>query len=186
MRLSATFVRSGEARTPTVFVPIRPARGRPQVSLRAHIFTEADVDEARWNNVPLFALKSKTVTALGYPIRFPTQLVVARSVLPAVETPYRVIPFVSEVSAARPRLEDVAIALLSLDPIASRVVLERNRRDVDADYLLKRVLTENVERLASFVRYFDLAPALPHLGNSIPQSSLEREFRKNWPVGRLP
>lgn len=186
MQLVSSFVRSDEARTPSIFVPIATTRGRPQVNLRVRVSSEVEAEEANKNHVTLFALTSRTVTALGYPIRFPTQLVVARSVLPAVETTLRTIPFVSEEAAARPRIEDIAVALLSFDPVVARVILERNREDVDPDYLLKRVLTENVERLAASVRFFDLAPALPRIGKPISTTNLERELVKNPPTGRLP
>lgn len=171
---------------PNVLVQIRSVRGRPPLEFRLRVRCPEDVEVLRRKNLPLYLLTSETVTALGYPIRFPPELVVARSLLSALETEYRTIPFVSEEAVIRPRIEDVALAFLTLRPIASRVLLERNRHEVDPTYLLKRVLTENLEAPATYARFFDLAPALPHVGPSVPEAALEREFRKNRPTGRIP
>jgi hypothetical protein len=186
MHAVSYFVRSGEARIPAVFVAAPIPRGRPRVRFLVRISTEEDADSANNASIPLFALTSDTITALGYPVRFPSQLVVARSILRAVETRFRTISFVSEEAALRPRIEDVTLAFSNVDPIAARVVLERNRADVDPEYLLKRVLSENLEARATYARFFDLAPALPRVGPSISVKSLEREFRKNPPTGRIP
>jgi|HubBroStandDraft_1064217.scaffolds.fasta_scaffold42377_3 hypothetical protein len=177
----------GERLPPTeLLIPIHKGRGRPTVEYRLKVHRHEDVELLRRKHLPLYLLTSERVTALGYPIRFPSELVVSRSLLSAVETSYRTIPFVSEAAVARPRIEDIALAFLTLRPIAARVLLERNRAEVDPNYLLKRVLTENLEEPASYARLFDLAPALPRTGPSIPVAALEREFRKNRPTGRIP
>ncbi len=186
MQVDSCFVRSGDTRVPGVFVAAPTPRGRPRARFHVRISTEDDADSANRANVPLFALTSDTITALGYPIRFPSQLVVARSILRAVKTGYRTIPFVSEEAALQPRMEDVTLAFSYVDPVAARVVLERNRARDDPRYLLKRDLSENLEARATYARFFDLAPTLPRVGPSIPAKNLEREFRKNLPTGRFP
>ncbi len=186
MSVVSGFVRSGPRPVPSVFVPVVSTRGRPREHFRVRIDSEKDADLANEGSVPLFGLSSEVVTALGYPTRFPTQLVVARSILSAVDTELHVIPFVSEEAARRPRVEDVAVALLSFDPMVGRVLLERNRADIRPHYLLKRVLTENVERLATWARFHDLAPDLPKIGESLPLANVLRETRKNRPAGAIP
>jgi len=186
MELVSSFVRSNEAEIPSYFVPVQPHRGRPSVRHQVHIRDEDDAESAHRDGVPLFLLESSTVTAMGCPMRFPPQLVVARSIQPAVESPFRQIGFISEAATLNPRVEDVAVALLDLDPVIARVLLERNKDAVRPDYLLKRVLTENKERLASWVRFFDLADSLPRVGKSIPAENLAREFGKNLPAGTIP
>jgi hypothetical protein len=186
MMAVSAFVRSERLPPPSVFVPVRPSRGRPKESYKVKVESERDALEANRAGVPLFALTSKLVGALGYPLRFPDQLVVANSIRSAVDTPLRCIEFVSEAAASKPRVEDVAIAFLSVDPVVGRVLLERNRAEVRPDYLLKRVLTENVEQLATWARFSDLSPSIPKVGNALPLANLEREFRKNQPGSAVP
>lgn len=186
MAVVSSFVRSKKGLTPAIFVPAPRPKGRPSVRLRVRVDSEEDANAANKAGVPLFALTSRTVTALGYPIRFPTQLVVASTVRSAVDSSFRMILFNSEEAALRPKIEDVIVALLTIDPVVARVVLERNRDEVRPEYLLKRVLTENQEQLAAWARFFDVVPTLPRLGKSLPAANLDREFRKNLPTGRIP
>jgi hypothetical protein len=186
MELVSNFVRSNETEIPHYFVPVQSRRGRPPIRLRVMIRNEEDAERANRDGVPLFALESRTVTAMGCPMRFPTQLVVAKSIQPAVESPLRQIEFISEQATLNPRVEDIAVALLDIDPVIARVLLERNRDAIRPDYLLKRVLTENKERVASWVRFFDLAESLPRVGKSISEVNLAREFGKNLPAGTIP
>ncbi len=73
---------------PNVLVQIRSVRGRPPLEFRLRVRCPEDVEVLRRKNLPLYLLTSETVTALGYPIRFPPELVVARSLLSALETEY--------------------------------------------------------------------------------------------------
>jgi hypothetical protein len=186
MRAMTSFVRTGEDRTPSVFVPLPEARGRPPVRFRLKVSSPQDVEDARKARVPVYLLTPTVVTALGCPIEFPPELVVARSALSATDTPYRTIPFLSDRAVLRPRFEDVALALLSVNRLAARVVLERNRARLDPQYLMKRVLQEDLEAQATSVRLFDLVPALSRVGPSLPKAAIERQLRKNLPTGRLP
>ncbi len=70
--------------------------------------------------------------------------------------------------------------------LAARAVLERNRASLNPGYLLKRVLTENLEERASSVRFFDLVPAIPRVGPSLTRAAVEHQLRKNPPRGALP
>jgi len=186
VRAITNFVRTGEDRTPSVFVRVPEPRGRPPIPFRARISRPEDAEEAQRNGVAVYLLDPKVVTALGYPIEFPPQLVVARSCLEAVDTAYATIPFTSERAVLHPRFEDVVLALLSVNRLAARVLLERNRERLDPSYLLKRVLQEDLEAWATSVRFFDLVPALPRVGRSLKKEALARQFSKNRPIGRLP
>ena len=181
-----SFVRTGEDRTPSIFVPVPEPRGRPPIRFRPRITRPEDVEEARKNGVPVYLLESKVVSALGYPIEFPPELVVARSCLGAIDTTYRTIPFVSDRAVHRPRFEDVALALLSVNRIAARALLQRNREHLDTGYLTKRVFQEDLEERATSVRFFDLVPGLARVGRALPKEAIERQLRKNPPTGRLP
>jgi len=179
MEAAVTFVRLGDDRTPSVFVPISKPKGRPRSEFRVRIRSEADVGLARRSNVPLFLLDARTVASLGYPIEFPSELVAARWLVPALDTNFRVIPFLSDTAALHPRFEDVAVAMLSVDAIGARAILDRNRDAIDPVYLLRRVVQEQVEEKATWVRFFDLVPELPRVGRPIPKAALDRKLRNN-------
>jgi hypothetical protein len=186
VRTVSSFVRTDEDPMPSVFVREPRPRGRPPVRYRALITTPEGVETARKSGVPVYLLDPRVVTALGYPMDFHPELVVARSVLGVVDTSYRIIPFRSEEAVIRPRLEDIALALLSINRLAARAVLDRNRDNLDADYLLKRVLQEELSGRATTVRFFDVVPALPRVGRALPKDAIERQLRKNPSTGRLP
>lgn len=188
METSVAFVRSpgDTAAAPSVFVPIPAATGRPKTEYRLRVHTPEHVSVARRARVPIYLLTEIAIQALGYPLNMPPRLLVAGSILPAVDTSYPMVPFVSEAALFRPRLEDVSIALLAVDAVGARIVLESNREEVDPDYLLRRVIEERVVPLATSVRFQDLNPAIPRVGPSITQSFLERKIRKSRHLGRLP
>lgn len=186
METVTNFVRRGEGRTPSIFVRAPKPKGRPRTEYRARVTKPQDVEEARKLGYPLYLLEPEAVTALGYPMDFPPELIVDRSILPAVDTTYRTIPFDSPEAVLKPRIEDVAIALLSIDAIAARAVLDRNRDAINSDYLLKRIIQENAEERATWVRLFDLVPGLPRVGETIPKAALERKLRQNPVLRRLP
>jgi hypothetical protein len=185
MKASVAFVKGpGEtAPAPAVFVPVPAANGRPKTQYRLRVGNAAQVEEARRARSPVYLLTGETVQALGYPLDMPPSLVVARSILPAVDTTYSVVPFVSEEAVSRPRFEDVAIALLAVDAVGSRIILESNRDEVDPEYLLRRVIEEQMIHLATSVRFQDLSPAIPRLGPSVPESFLARKIRKSRRLG---
>lgn len=180
MKVESAFIReSGEYPLPArIAIPLSKPTGRPRVEYRLRVESEDDARLVQRRGQPLFALTAKRVTELGYPIRFPTRLVVARSILPLVESSLGTIPFVSEEAARSPRPEDVAIAMLRFDMIGARVLLDRNP-DWDSRYLTRRVWEENLVSRATFVRFFDVLPFLPKEGEAISRTALERKIRKN-------
>lgn len=186
MRAVTSLIRTGEDRTSSVFVPVPEPRGRPPTRYRVRIRSPADVERARDSDIPVYLLDAGIVTALGYPIEFPAELIVAHSVRGAVETTYETVPFVSDSAVRSPRFEDVALAMLTINRLAARAILDRNVERLDRTYLLKRILQENLEERATSVRLRDLVPSLPRVGRELPRAAIQRQLRKNLPTGRLP
>jgi hypothetical protein len=180
MRFEPTLVREdGEHPLPKhIGIPIARARGRPRFEYRLRINSEHDAETARRHGIPVHSLTAKRVTDLGYPITFPSRLVLATAVIPRVETTLRTIPFVSELAARSPRPEDTAVALLRFDMIGARALLERNPA-WNSNYLTRRIWEEGLGRRATFVRFFDILPLTPRVGNSLERAALERKLRKN-------
>ncbi|MGD0588928.1 MAG: hypothetical protein ABSA63_09090 [Thermoplasmata archaeon] len=181
MKADLTLVREPTDRTlpPSIFVPAERPPHRPvgrYIQVRIH--SEEDAEAVRRVNLPLHLLTAKRVTDLGYPIRFPTRLVVARSLLPIVESKLGTIPFASENAARSPRPEDVAVAMLRFDMIGARALLDRNPR-WELAYLTRRIWEEDLGRRATFVRFFDVLPLVPKEGEALDRASLERKLRKN-------
>ncbi|MFY9717984.1 MAG: hypothetical protein WAK40_08680 [Thermoplasmata archaeon] len=183
MRLEPTLFREeGEHPLPKhIGIPIEPPRGRPRYEYRLQIDSADDAETARRHDLPLHPLTAKRVTDLGYPINFPTQLVVAQSLLPRVQTSLRTIPFASAAAAGSPRQEDAAVAMLRFDMIGARALLDRNPK-WDTTYLTRRIWEEDLGPRAMYVRFFDLLPLTPREGEALDRAALERKLRKN-PAG---
>jgi hypothetical protein len=183
MRTQLALVREPSDRTlsRSVFVlaerpPHRPVARYDRIVIRS----ERDAELVRKANLPICPFTAKWVTALGYPIRFPTRLIIARSLLPIVETNLGVIPFTSEEATRALRPEDSAIAMLRFDRIGARALLDRNPR-WDRNYLTRRVWEERLGRRATFVRFFDVLPHVPREGRELDAADLARKLRKNPP-----
>ena len=187
MRVEATLLKSPAERRPPSDILQREARSSHRPPNRYHLVVrdERDVERARSLGIPVFALRDELVTMLGYPMRFPSALVVPRSMRTAIESSLPILEFLHEEAVARPRIEDIIIALLRLDPLAARAVLQRNRDLVDLAYLVKRVYQENLEKEATLVRLQDFVP-LPSVGEALPAAALERVASSNWPKGTIP
>jgi hypothetical protein len=132
-------------------------------------------------NLPVHLFTAKQVTDLGYPIRFPTRVVVARSLLPIVDSTLGTIPFASDQAATSPRPEDAAVAMLRFDMIGARALVDRNP-EWDPTYLTRRIWEENLAGRATYVRFFDILPLVPQMGEALDRTALERKLRKN-PAG---
>ncbi|MGB6442766.1 MAG: hypothetical protein WBF81_05675 [Thermoplasmata archaeon] len=180
MRLEPTLLReSGEHPLPEhIGIPVAQPRGRPRYEYRLRIDSEDAAETARRHDVPLHPLTSRRVTDLGYPITFPTRLVLAEAVSSLVDTTLGTIRFRSERAARSPRPEDTAVAMLRFDMIGARALLDRNSK-WDPRYLTQRIWEEGLGRRAAYVRFFDVLPLTPREGESIERSALERKLRKN-------
>ncbi len=180
MKLESAFVNdAGKHPLPArMTIPLSKPTGRPRLEYRLRVESEDDARLVRRRGQPLFALTAKEVTKLGYPIRFPSRLVVARSILPLVESSLGTIPFASDEAARSPRPEDIAIAMLRFDMVGARALVDRNP-DWDAMYLTRRIWEENLVSRATFVRLFERLPYLPREGETISKAALDRKLRKN-------
>lgn len=158
---------------------------RPRSRYRLVLRDAADVEAARALGIPAFAIPDSMVTMLGYPMRFPTLVVVPRGQRGAVATDLPIVEFLSEASVARPRLEDVLIAMLRFDVLAARALIQRNLDLLDPAYLLKRIYQEDLEEEATRVRLQDFVP-LPPKGEPLPRRALERAASANRPRGVIP
>ncbi|MCI4347239.1 MAG: hypothetical protein L3J97_01305 [Thermoplasmata archaeon] len=171
---------------PGILVPLPRPRHRPPTLHRLRLASPEDVEKARQVRQPVSLLTAERITAFGYPMHFPPNLIVARSLLPAVDTVLPTIPFVDDAAARNPEIEDVIVAMLSVDTLAARALALRNRRFVDPVRLMRRVVREEEERRATLVRLQDVAPTIPSIGPALPREQLDRQDRKNLPRGRLP
>ena len=180
------FVRSpGEtAPAPSVFVPVPLPIGRPKTEYRLRLRSPADIALARRANVPVYLLTETVVQALGYPLNVPPTLLVARSIESALDTSYRTVRLFSEEAVRDPRLEDIAIAMLSIDAVGARVILEANRDEVAGGYLLRRVVEERVLALATSVRFQAVNLSIPIVGTSVSEAFLQRKIRSSRRLGK--
>ncbi len=161
----------------------RRVRGRPPTRVRLSLDSIEDVDTARRYGVPVYLLTSELVTALGYPIVFPAQLLVAPEIDGAIDSPFPRIVVRSAEAALRPHIEDLVVALLRIDALAARGLAVRNRASVDPRQLLRRVLQAEMELEATRVNLQELAPAIPRIGTPLPQPLLEEQDRNSVVVG---
>jgi hypothetical protein len=143
-----------------------------------------DVSAARALGLPLYLLEPWLVGALGYPLRFDPLLLVGRRVAGSVDTRLRRVEFHDDEAARAPRLEDVMVALLSIDPLGVRRLAVENRDRVDPVRLLRRILQQGVEARAYRVRLDEFAPGLPAIGRPLPGRELAgedaRPFARGW------
>ncbi len=180
MKAVTTFVRNPNEHPlpPRMIISAPKTRGRPQVECRIRIASEDDAKIAARHEVPVSVLSADRVSDLGYPVRFPSELVIARSILSAVETPFRTIPFVSETAARDLRPEDHAVAMLRLDMIGARALVDRNPT-WDRPYLARRVFEEHLEWPAAYVRFSDTLPQIPTVPDALDRERLERRLAKH-------
>jgi len=185
---TVSFVRGPDERSIPrhLFVPEARSFHRPVQRTRLRLQDREGVEEARRAGIPVYLLRPETVTMLGYPISFPPVLFAAEPSASGIDSEFRKVAMASDHAVREPRLEDVIVMLLQVDELAARAVAERNREDIRANYLLKRVLQENLERAATLVRFQDFAPAIETVGRSLPRAALDRQMRKNLPRGILP
>jgi hypothetical protein len=175
-----------ERRLPrSLLEPERRRNHRPRVHYRLVVRDAADAEKARLHGIPVYAIPDSVVTMLGYPMKFPTLLVVPRSLRQAIETKLPVIEFLSDRAVVRPRVEDVFVALLQFDVVAARALIQRNADWIDREYLLKRIFQEDLEEEATRVRLQDFLP-VPPKGDPLPRKALEQAASENRPRGLIP
>jgi hypothetical protein len=185
MKLDSALVRepSDRALPPQVFVPQRSTMHTPRTRFRLRLRSPEDVRVARSRGVPVYLLDTWVVEALGNPRNRKPRLMVARDLLPVIDSPYATVSFASRDAVVRPRLEDVVVALLHYDKLGARQVARRHRARLDPNRLLKRVFEEGLEGPAYRVRLDDFSPSLPRTGTPLTREELLAEdsaehFRK--------
>jgi hypothetical protein len=178
-----------KAATPSIFVAEPKVSHRPTTRYRSvRIRTKEDVETARRAGLPLTLLEPATVERLGYPLSFRPRLLLPRSFESAVETTFRRLTFSDPTAAKNPTIEDIVVAMLSIDALGARRIAYENRNAIDPVRLLKRVLAEDLEGRAFEVRLGDFAPGIPKVPGVSPLSraTLDAEDRRlfSWGGGR--
>jgi hypothetical protein len=153
--------RSDRSLSASVFVKSRPKRGGQTARFRLQLRNREDVETARKAGVPISLLEPTEIHSLGYPLSFKPRLLVAESIAGTIaESVYRPLRFADAESAIRPKIEDLVIAMLRIDPLGARRIVRMNRSRIDRKLLLKRILQEDAEAAASSVRLDEFVPAL--------------------------
>ncbi|MCI4369283.1 MAG: hypothetical protein ACHP93_05435 [Solirubrobacterales bacterium] len=138
------------------------------------IRTVADVEEARRFGVPIYLLRADRLRELGLAAEFPSHLLVGAVVEGAVESKFPRICFRYSETVSLPRIEDLIVALLRVDPLLARLLLVANQSFVDPSHLSLRVVQEDVAASATQVGFQQFASAVPVVGASIPWPVLQR------------
>lgn len=187
MRADLTLVREPSDRGLPGSVFVRAARPpyRPILRFqRVNIESKDDVRVARRAGLPLSLLEPDQIERLGYPLTFRPRLLVGRDMSSLVHSRFAVIPFVDPAAAKEPSLEDLVVAMLTIDPLGARRIARDHRAKIDPIRLLKRVLAENLERRAFEVRLDEFAPGIPSIVGLEPlsrtalQAEDDREFSR--------
>lgn len=181
MQLVGSLVREpGEHPLPPEMLVASPRpRGRPRKEYRPRVRSDEDVERLRRHGVPAFLLTSEWVTRSGYPVDFPPWLVLPRELSSKISSEFRILPVRDEAALREPGLVELVTLLLRFDPLAARVVAQRNRNGLDRHELYRRVRNEGLERAATKVRLQDFAPAIPRTGEPLPREELRWIERNN-------
>lgn len=164
MRPQTVLVRDLQDRSlpPDVFVREHPRRGGQEARFRLTLRSRDAVEWARRAGVPVYLFHPSVARDLGYPLEFQPRLLVGKSVADALEeTIFRPIVFRDEQAARAPTLEDLVVAMLRIDRLGARRLVRENLGSIDRPRLLKRILAEDAEVLASRVRLDEFVPGLP-------------------------
>jgi hypothetical protein len=186
MNLISHFIKSYEwERYPDVFKEVRRRNRRPKKAFLLDINTIEDVERVRNTGVPIFAIDTRDLAILGYPMRIPTTVAVPREHKDAVRTGFRIHTFQSLVPFARRRIEDVIVFVMSMDLIAARAIIERNKDLLDFEYLQKRILQEELEEAATRIHLQEFI-CIPVVAEPLPKDALLRATRGNFVRGMIP
>ena len=187
MQLETTLIRSDKDKgIPTAILRTETKKPhRPRNRYRLFIRDVNDAQIAKRKNLPVFPIRDEMVTMLGYPMKFPTIIVVPRAARSAIESHLPVVEFLSERAVYNPRIEDIMIAMLRFDLLAARALIHRNLDLLDARYLAKRIYQEDLEEDATRVRLHELVPFSP-VGEALPAQAIDKVDRANLPRGVLP
>jgi len=187
MWLDAKLIRSNREKSIPKALLRREEResNRPRSRYRLVIRDAEDAQLAKRHNLPVLPIRDDMVTMLGYPMKFPTILVVPRALRSAMESNLPVIEFLSERAVINPKIEDIMIAMLRFDPLAARALISRNLDLVERTYLAKRIYQEDLEEDATRVRLHELLPFSP-VGAALPAQAIMKLDKSNLPQGVIP
>lgn len=174
MKTEVTLVRSpGDRALPQgVFVPVEYSAHAPRKHYRVVVNSSADAKAASKFGVPLALLDSKYVREMGYPANFPSRLLVARSLVGAVDSRFKQLIFENAKALEHLRPEDAVVAMLFVDWLGARHLVRVNRKSLDPEYLRMRVIEESAEARAYRVRLDDYVPGLPKSGKPLNRHDL--------------
>ena len=164
---------------PSYLVPEPRYSHRQARPHRVQIYDLAAGRAARKDGLAVLPITGDLPTSFGYPMRMPLRIVTSSELRDALVTRLPPIVFRKAEAVRDPRFVDYVVAMLHLDPIAARAMVERNRELVDDVYLLKRVVQEDLEEPATALRFQDFAPAIPLVGAAAPRPAIERQMDKN-------
>jgi hypothetical protein len=164
-----------------VETPRRP--GRPWKQYRLRLSGPADVEVARRCGLAVYLITPERVTELGAATTFQPHLLVAQDLAPAVDTEYPRIVSRNGGCVRDPRIEDLVAALLSVDPLAARLLAMRNQKFIDPERLAHRVVQEGVTGPATRVGLQVLAPVIPRDGIAWPERTLREHDRGHVVTG---
>lgn len=181
MRLEMSLRREpGERPLPrSMLVAGRRNRGRPRKEYRPRVRGPEDVERLRRHRVPALLITPEWVTRSGYPVKFRPWLALPEEIVSQVTSEYRILPVKDEEALREPGVAELVMLLLRFDPLAARVVAQRNRKQVDPNELYRRVRNEGLERPATRVRLQDFAPAIPTVGEALDREELRWIERNN-------
>lgn len=184
MHLEEALLREpGERPLPSdLLAPVRRSRGRPRTEYRPRVRSAGDVERLRRLQIPAFLITSERVSAAGYPVQFQPWLAVPERLAAKVSSDFRKLPVKDEESLRDPGIVELVVLLLRFDPLAARVVARRNLKLLDAHELYRRVRNEGLERPATKIRLQEISPAIPVVGEPLPEDELEWIERNNPPL----
>lgn len=157
----------------------RAHRGRPRVRYHPVVRSPSDVRALRHHGVPVFLVTDEWVSRSRYPVRFEPWLAVPESLAGSFESAYRILGLRDEDALRRPGLEELVTWLLRFDPLAARAVALRNRKQISALELYRRIRNEGLEAPATRVRLQQIMPAIPKVGSSLPARDLAWADKNN-------
>lgn len=165
------------------FVDPPRRRGRPRRVYRLRVRGPEDVDTARRMGLAVYLLTSGRLRQLGVPVRLRPHLLLAQELDAVVDTEFPRIVFRWGETLRTPRIEELVVALLSVDPLSARLLALRNRAFLDPRRLAERVVQEGVAAPATRVGLQALAPGIPAVGSPWPRRALEQHDRGHTVVG---
>ena len=156
---------------PAVFVEISRSPNRPKKRFDLKVNSEKEAKKASKAGVPILWIDDSYTTILRYPMKIPKTIIAPREYRDVIKTDLNLHTFEAETpfkDSIIPRLEDVVVFMLTLDPLAARAMTDRS--ELDHDYLQKRIYQENLEKEAVDVHLQD------HL--SLPYEKFDTRFDK--------